>query len=295
MGRCRTSSGVWLALLPFVLPPIAIACASRSDEPTDPATKDADLPADGGSSGDGRDTATPSPGDAEADADSTPIADADPSDGSTGSTNLAILPDFWDSKWLGWNDGYNAFPETWQGQGNCLRIAPNPTFIEYQRDHGWTGENEINGMLCDSDAVTCPRDHRTRRVPVKPGDHVVYGAWIWVTPSTIGDGHGGGLQLFVDVYGDAGRIKELQGEFGGDDVGRLNVPFGSTGWTHLEMHFDVKNTYRADGALGAPGGTDIVPTGIIPILQLNNWDPVNGYSEKATAYVRDTALHVTSP
>jgi hypothetical protein len=37
----------------------------------------------------------------------------------------------------------------------------------------------------------------------------------------------------------------------------------------------------------------VVPTGIIPILQLNNWDPVKGYDEKATAYVRDTVLNVT--
>ncbi len=58
------------------------------------------------------------------------------------------------------------------------------------------------------------------------------------------------------------------------------------------MNFTVANSYKADGALGASGGSTQVPTSIIPILQLNNWDPNKGWDEKAVAYVRDTVLKI---
>lgn len=207
--------------------------------------------------------------------------------------NIAFFPDFYDSTWLSWNDGYNKFPVTWQGYTNTLQIAPNPEFISGQRASGWTGENEVNGMVCSTGLATgCTRSQRGTHVAVRPGKKVTYSAYVWVTPSTVGAPNGGGFQFFMDVYGSAGRIKELQGTNGCDGCGRINVPFGSTGWTFVQMQFIVPSSYKADGALGATGGSRNTPTGIIPILQLNNWAVPSGYDEKATAYIRNTVLTI---
>jgi hypothetical protein len=207
--------------------------------------------------------------------------------------NIAILPDFYDSKWLTWNDGYDKFPVTWQGYTNVLEVSPNPQFIVGQRASGWTGENEINGMLCNNGATTgCTRDNRTTRVSVRPGQKITYSGYVWVTPSTVGAPNGGGFQFFMDIYGANGRIKELQGTNGCDGCGRVNVPFGSSGWTFVQMQVTVASSYRADGAIGGGAGTYVTPTSIIPILQLNNFAMPNGYNEKANAYIRNTILTI---
>jgi len=209
------------------------------------------------------------------------------------SGNIAVLPDFFDSEWLSWNDGYDKFPVSWQNYSNVLEIAPDATFIKGQRASGWTGENEINGLICDNGSITgCSRSSRGTRVAVKPGQTVTYSAYVWVSPSTVGAPNGGGFQFFMDVYGANGRIKELQGSNGCDGCGRLNVPYGSTGWTFVQMKFQVASSYKADGALGYGSGSNVTPTGIIPILQLNNWAVPLGYSDQAVAYVRNTVLTV---
>ena len=222
------------------------------------------------------------------------------SDGSNSGTssnslagNIAILPDFYDSTWLSWNDGSDKFPVTWQGYTNVLQIAPNPQFIVSQRASGWTGENEINGMLCNNGATTgCTRSTRGARVSVRPGSKITYSAYVWVTPSTIGAVNSGGFQFFMDIYGSNGRIKELQGTNGCDGCGRINVPFGSSGWTFVQMQVTVASSYRADGAIGGGSGRYVTPTSVIPILQLNNWAIPSGYNEKANAYIRNTILMV---
>lgn len=231
----------------------------------------------------------------------TPTPTPAPSTGSTTSGtstnsqagNIAVLPDFYDSTWLSWNDGYNKFPVTWQGYTNTLQIAANPSFISGQRASGWTGENEVNGMVCSNGLPTgCSRSQRGNRVAVRPGQKVTYSAYVWVTPSTVGAPNGGGFQFFMDIYGSGGRIKELQGTNGCDGCGRVNVPYGSTGWKFVQMQVTIPSSYNADGALGYSGGSSVTPTGIIPILQLNNWAVPAGYNDKATAYIRNTVLTV---
>ena len=207
--------------------------------------------------------------------------------------NIAVLPDFYNGKWLGWNDGYNKFPVSWQGYSNVLQVAPNPKFMVGQRASGWTGENEINGHICSGGAITgCSQNSRDTRVSVRPGSKITYSAYVWVTPSTVGAPNGGGFQFFMDVYGSNGRIKELQGTGGCDGCGRVNVPYGSKDWTFVQMQVTVANSYKADGALGGGSGQYVTPTGIIPILQLNNWAIPSGYNDKAVAYIRNTVLTV---
>jgi hypothetical protein len=133
-------------------------------------------------------------------------------------------------------------------------------------------------------------------VAVKPGDRVIFKAWIWVEPSTVGGN--GGLMMAIDMYGASGRIVELQGNGvpttgPSGQVGRFHVDWGSLAWKQLTIDFIVQETYKCDGASGAYSqytkGQTVVPTNIAPWFQLQNEVTNN---ERASAYVYGTELYV---
>jgi hypothetical protein len=149
-------------------------------------------------------------------------------------------------------------------------MVRNPTYIGYIQACGWMGLNELDGKI----------------VSVKPGDHIVYKAWIWTDASTVGGG--GGCYMAVDAYGASGRICELRGSGGIPQYAtpRLIVPWGSGAWVQLTMDFYIQPTYKADGYLTR--GT-IVPTGIIPWFQSLNY---KYYTEGAAVYIYGAELYV---
>jgi hypothetical protein len=213
-------------------------------------------------------TPTPTPGPT---ATSTPKPTATPTP-TPNTNNIATIPTFWASPWWGlYTQGMNQYPYTWQGHNNCIKLMRNPSYVSYVQHNGWMGLNELNGMI------------NTQPVPVKPGDHIVYKAWIWTEASTVGGG--GGCYLFTDVWGSGGRICELRGAQGSpsQSVERLIVPWGSHAWVQLTMDFTIKSSYPKDG-----GGTGY-PTGIVPVLQLLNYVR---YNEGASAYIYGTELYI---
>jgi hypothetical protein len=205
-----------------------------------------------------------------------------------GGNNIATIPSYWTNKWRGiGGDPYIYYPVTWQGQ-TCIKISPDPNYAAWAQSCGWMGLNELDGMT--NNVFT----------PVKPGDHVVFKAWIWVEPSTVG--RGGGLYMAIDIGGANGRIEELQGA-NAEPVyptppseGRLLVSWGSSHWVQLTIDFIVQNVYYGDhnkdiggGYQGYDRGEAATPTWICPWFQLLNFE---SYEEGASAYVYGTELYI---
>jgi hypothetical protein len=219
------------------------------------------------------------------------------------SANHAVIPDFWTTPWWGIDgDAYNIYPVTWQGH-TCIEIAPNPGYAAWAESYGWLGLNELDGLLNYKYGQMDPHGPAIA-VPIKPGDHVVFSAWIWVEKSTIGGG-GGGLMMALDIWDTTGtgiRITELRGpnavgypwdNGAGGIIPRVYAPWGSAGWTKLTIEFDIQATYLSDGLTvsggGQPAGTPMIPGYIAPWFQLQNW---SSNSEGASAYVYGTELYI---
>jgi hypothetical protein len=189
------------------------------------------------------------------------------------TNNIATIPTFWASPWWGIGKEGSVYPVTWQGH-SCIKLSRNSGYVAMCAGAGWMGLNELNGMI------------NAQPVPVNPGDHIVYKAWIWTEASTVGGG--GGCYLFTDVYGSGGRICELRGSNGGASTGsnpeRLIVPWGSGAWMQLTMDYYIPSSYKPEA-----GGANVTPTGIIPILQVLNFV---SYTEGASAYIYGTELYI---
>jgi hypothetical protein len=195
--------------------------------------------------------------------------------------NLATIPSYWNdpNAWGLRSGGYCYYPVTWQGQ-TAIKMSPNPDYISFVESYGWMGLNEMNGY----------------QTPVNPGDHIIFKAWIWVEPSTVGGG--GGCSMGIDIYGANGRICELEGTNGIPDTsssapGRMYVSWGSNGWVQLTMDFIVQSQYAADSSniySGYTAGQLITPTKFVACFGLLNYV---SYNEGASAYIYGTELYIT--
>lgn len=199
--------------------------------------------------------------------------------------NLAPVPEGW-TKSITKQRGIGSsssivYPVYWQGR-TAIRLDPDPDYIARW---GWPVTNEINSAWFS----------------IKPGDHIVFKMWLWTTSSTVGDDgnpFAGGAMMGIDVYGN-GRICGLTTPDGKcawpdytPEYTQNIVPFGSGAWIQKTMDFIVQDYYIAD-PFNVEGGHEayehVVPTGMIPTLNINTHNP---NTEKASIYLADTELYI---
>ena len=136
---------------------------------------------------------------------------------------------------------------------------------------------------------------------VKPGDKVVFSAWIWTDTSTIGDTDSShGVEIGMDAYGSGSRINQINNRNGVGtpdysngvfDYTYVVVPWGSNAWVHLSMTWTVPNTLQTDGPsnYGNSAGYSAVPCAIIPWMGAGSSNPGH---EGAAMYVYGTELYI---
>ena len=189
---------------------------------------------------------------------------------------------------MGIGNGYNIYPVTEDGQ-TAIEMLRNPATAAWKSDD----DRELDGSY----------------VPVSPGDTIVFSVWFLTTPSSEGDTsnvHGGCID--IDMYGGNNpsgndRICGIMTSDGTDNYytngapsATTCVPWGTGTWTQVTMQFTVPSTYAADGYSGNGGyaaGTQVVPSGFIPVIYgaSNSW--IGGTPENGIIYVTNTQLYVT--
>jgi hypothetical protein len=112
---------------------------------------------------------------------------------------------------------------------------------------------------------------------IHPGDHIVFICWIRTSASSIGDTsviHGG--RIGIDFYGTQ-RITGSAAPDGAVWTPTEGYPsselynyvrWGTSTWTKITMDFIVASQYPADQWAGYPVGQMVVPTRIIPWIQV---------------------------
>jgi hypothetical protein len=201
--------------------------------------------------------------------------------------NLATTPTFWRCSYsgqmlaIGSSDAATAasisYPVTKGGQ-TAIELRHNPTVLVY----GGPNDRELDGAW----------------TPIRPGDHIVYSAYLWADPSSIGDTFWrAGANFGLDFYSNNGRICEIATPTGitsypnwPSSMSQTVVSPGSGGWVHIKIDFTVQSQYLADPYTGGqPADVMITPTGIVPWI---NWVSSNPSAESAKMWIYGTELYI---
>jgi hypothetical protein len=175
----------------------------------------------------------------------------------------------------GIGDPYVHYPVSWHGR-TAIRLDRNPDFIAL----GWPSISEVNGY----------------HLPIKPGDHIVFKAWIWADPSTIGDtDFYGGISIALCLYAN-GMICEIATPNGQTSYpnwpverGLCWAAWGSTQWKQVTIDFIVQNSYITDPDGAYPPDQMVTPTAFIPLIRTMTFHPT---TEQASIYFADTELYI---
>jgi len=137
---------------------------------------------------------------------------------------------------------------------------------------------------------------------IKPGDHIIFKAYIKTAPPTapgdVGERASGGV-LGIDFYGSEGGINGTvmqNGQILFVPSGSTYVMFDTPNWTLRTMDFIVLPTYPfcVDSGLPYttphPEGTPMVPSQIWVWLQ--EWSALNSATERAAAWFADPELYI---
>jgi hypothetical protein len=164
---------------------------------------------------------------------------------------------------LDYNNLYNGNPS--------IRISP-------------TGSTANYGRECDGPWFA-----------IKPGDHIVFTAWMKTTASSNGDKTPwSGIRIGIDFYAANGDITGTQSPdgsvwtpSGGWPAGQTFVNWGTGTWTQIRMDFIVQSQYPGgqSGYNYSPGQM-VTPTCIIPWVQVcTNTDQGQGWFADTQLYI----------
>jgi hypothetical protein len=131
---------------------------------------------------------------------------------------------------------------------------------------------------------------------VKPGDHIVFTAWIKITASSIGDTTPcSGIRIGIDFYASNGDITgtaspdgSVWSPTGGWPAGQTFVNWGTSTWTQIKMDFIVQSQY-----LGAPiGYSNYSPGQMVTPICIIPWVQVCGSNDQGQAWFADSQLYI---
>jgi hypothetical protein len=119
-------------------------------------------------------------------------------------------------------------------------------------------------------------DYQYPIIPVSPGDHIVFYAWIETGAATVNEPGISGAVIDTDIFGtNEERICGCQSPSGDtwtsangwpSDWGANVIPFGTSTWTYVCMNYYVQSSYQADGFGGFDDGAFHTPGYICPCL-----------------------------
>jgi hypothetical protein len=198
-----------------------------------------------------------------------------------GKNNLAVLPDFFLG--TGWDiDGiYTKYPVTWQGKANCIEM-----------DYSNTAASPDNNRIGELDG---------HWLAIKPGDHIVWRAWLYAEDQTSGDiSPWRGAILHLDLYDDK-RIAEIGGTQGQpsyipstntwvDRTGCVAIR-GTNQWILAEIDFIVQSQYEADGFGSYPAGELHTPKSFVVIV-LNGASSDYVSTERGRIWIWNPELYI---
>jgi hypothetical protein len=176
------------------------------------------------------------------------------------------------------------------------------------------GNSQMNNFVMDTTVLSptgqptlktvgVPSESNGNWTAAKPGDHVVFTAWIKTGASTQAGGaqYGDGARIGIDFYSDVGRIGQYcaDGTPAWDSVGNNAsfdatrawvVPFGSD-WTKRTMDFIMPNFVTSDGVsiAGYTAGQQVESTGFIPWMAQVSF----GWLDQATVWFGDVSVEVS--
>ncbi len=142
-----------------------------------------------------------------------------------------------------------------------------------------------------------PREVNGKWIPVKPGDHIIFKAWMKVdyvagyqfSPEDANTWRG--ARIGVSYYGSTGIIEDIIGPSGALPASAADsmacwVLWNTSGWVQKTMDFVVPETVpdRATGTLE-------VPVGIIPWFQVLGY-PNNQPTSLGSGWMADAELYI---
>jgi hypothetical protein len=219
----------------------------------------------------------------------TPIPIPAPTDVSSPSTNLAPIPNGWTESITGQKGigdptfGSKIIYPVTQGGQTCIKVLAFGAY-PYTGAFGG-GDREMNSAWAN----------------VKPGDTVVFSAWIWTDASTIGDNNPShGVEIGMDSYSSGGRLCQINNKNGvgtptyngaSYDYAMDILGWGSGTWIHMSMTWVVPNSVYYDGFGTASNvfGQAYQPSAIIPWIGAGSSNPGH---EGAAMYFCDTELYI---
>jgi hypothetical protein len=187
--------------------------------------------------------------------------------------NLADIPDDWQLT-------YGTGPQIIFLDSTVVRTAGKPSMRIERHVEGvdTNSAREANGIWYN----------------IKPGDHIVAKCWMKTDPSGFGDTNPySGARIGLDFYGPAGRILGIEGNAypETDAAQRANyVPWGTSTWTQRTIEITVPATFSADGDLGYPAGSVVVPTSFVMWMQ--GWSSSYGSTDPAKIWFADAELYI---
>jgi hypothetical protein len=190
------------------------------------------------------------------------------------TNNLADIPDDWQLT-------YGTGPQIIFLDSTVVRTAGKPSIRIERHVEGidTNSAREANGIWYN----------------IKPGDHIVAKCWMKTDPSGFGDTNPySGARIGLDFYGSAGRILGIEGNAypETDAAQRANyVPWGTSTWTQRTIEITVPATFSADGDLGYPAGSVVVPTSFVMWMQ--GWSSSYGSTDPAKIWFADAELYIT--
>lgn len=198
--------------------------------------------------------------------------------------NLTPFPTAWEDPSIGGISSGHSIGNQYLGDSNLVLDSStlyngNPTIKV-----GTVGSSRNYARECDGPWFS-----------IKPGDHIVFTAWMKTTASSFGDTTPwSGIRIGIDFYGPKGNIAGTQSPDGsvwtpwsGWPAGQTFVNWGTGTWTKITMDFIVQSQYPA-GQYGYayPAGQMVTPTNIIPWIQVcTNYD-------QGQAWFADTQLYI---
>lgn len=177
--------------------------------------------------------------------------------------NLAQIPD-------AWGPGY--FP-----------LVPQYAFVDYSVTHNGNPSIRIEkGGGVDDIGVVDRAIWLNQYYPCKPGDKIVFGAWMKTEASST-DNREWGIRVAVDFYGDGHVVDGYPGKHVA--ISQQYVPWGTTDWTLKAWELTVPSTTYNQDQTGAS----------IPSTQIDGvilWVQVRPAEDDGRAWMADSYLYI---